>query len=175
MDRILPGQNYNRDTGRYSNIGTGLGGLALRGAASFYGGPAAGAVAGRVINRFLSNRQGGQSLPHMPLQNMGLPIAPSMQQQPGMYPMLRPSLPNGPSLGPGLPGANIQFNPGQFNRYPTLTAFNTGPRNVAPSTQGVRDRGQGHSGEAARSMFEGMSNASRYNTNFDFSGQSRYT
>jgi hypothetical protein len=54
VDRILPGTNYNRDTGQYSNIGKGIAGaIAGLGASAFFG-PAAGALvrrgAGYVID-----------------------------------------------------------------------------------------------------------------------------
>lgn len=59
VDRILPGTNYNRQTGQYSNVGTGLAGLGARLIATSLAGPAAGALVGRAAN-YLIDRNGNQ-------------------------------------------------------------------------------------------------------------------
>lgn len=59
VDRILPGTNYNRDTGQYSNIGTGLAGLGARLIATSFAGPAAGALVNKAAG-YLIDRNGNQ-------------------------------------------------------------------------------------------------------------------
>ena len=59
VDRILPGTNYNRDTGQYSNVGTGLAGLGARLIATSFAGPAAGALVGKAAG-YLIDRNGNQ-------------------------------------------------------------------------------------------------------------------
>lgn len=58
VDRVLPGNNYNSSTGQYSNIGSGLGGLALGVGAGLVGGPVLGGLARRGINNYLTSHQG---------------------------------------------------------------------------------------------------------------------
>lgn len=70
VDRILPGTNYNRQTGQYSNVGTGLAGLGARLIATSLAGPAAGALVGRAAN-YLIDRNGNQI---GPVQREGVPI-----------------------------------------------------------------------------------------------------
>lgn len=59
VDRILPGQNYDRNTGQYSNIGLGLAGLGARLAATAFAGPAAGALVNRGAS-YLIDRNGNK-------------------------------------------------------------------------------------------------------------------
>lgn len=61
VDGLLPGSNYNRDTGQYSNIGKGIAGLAAKLGAGALGGPLAGAAAGRLAGRFIDGGFGGAS------------------------------------------------------------------------------------------------------------------
>lgn len=56
VDRLLPGQNYNSQTGAYTHIGAGIVGAGLRAGASFFGGPLGGIVAGRLINKYLAGQ-----------------------------------------------------------------------------------------------------------------------
>lgn len=58
VDHILPGNNYNPNTGQYSNIPSGIVGAGLRIGAGLIGGPVVGAVTGRLMNRYLTNHQG---------------------------------------------------------------------------------------------------------------------
>lgn len=91
VDRILPGNNYNAQTGQYSNIGRGVAGLGARLAASAFLGPAAGALVGQganaLINR-LDSRVGGVSPEAIPLQGgmsyQPQPIAVSQGMAPSM-------------------------------------------------------------------------------------------
>ena len=57
VDRILPGTNYNTQTGQYSNVGAGLGGLAARLITTAYAGPAAGALVNKAAG-YLIDRNG---------------------------------------------------------------------------------------------------------------------
>lgn len=57
VDRILPGTNYNSQTGQYSNVGAGLGGLAARLITTAYAGPAAGALVNKAAG-YLIDRNG---------------------------------------------------------------------------------------------------------------------
>lgn len=55
VDRVLPGYNYNPQTGQYSNIGFGLTGLGLRGVAGLFGGPAGSFLANKGLNWYANN------------------------------------------------------------------------------------------------------------------------
>lgn len=60
VDRILPGSNYDRSTGQYSNVGAGLAGLGARLAATAFAGPAVGALVGKGAGYLIDHRNGGQ-------------------------------------------------------------------------------------------------------------------
>lgn len=59
VDRILPGTNYDRTTGQYSNVGKGIAGLGARLAATAFAGPAVGALVGKGAS-YLIDHTGNQ-------------------------------------------------------------------------------------------------------------------
>lgn len=54
VDRVLPGSNYNRATGQYSNIGSGLAGLGVSLGAGLLGGPGASMLARQGAEKLIS-------------------------------------------------------------------------------------------------------------------------
>lgn len=56
VDRLLPGAQYNSQTGQYSNVGRGLLGRAASIGASFYGGPGAGALVNNLAGQWIDGR-----------------------------------------------------------------------------------------------------------------------
>lgn len=99
---VLPGDNYNRQTGQFSNIGTGLAGLGARLIATSLAGPAAGALVGRAAN-YLIDRNGNQI---GPVQREGVPVygAPASAQNAVTAPS--PMAVNNLGLGAQRPGGN---------------------------------------------------------------------
>jgi hypothetical protein len=53
VDRILPGSNYNRSTGQYSNIGKGIAGRGASIIGSMLGGPAVGALINKGAGKWI--------------------------------------------------------------------------------------------------------------------------
>lgn len=53
VDRVLPGSQYNSQTGQYSNVGRGILGRVASIGASLYGGPAAGAITNRLATNWV--------------------------------------------------------------------------------------------------------------------------
>ncbi len=96
VDRMLPGTNYNPQTGQYSNIGKGLLGAGAAGAAGLFGGPAASFAVRQGANRLIDNGSlfgGGQpggvvpeaigGMPGMQIGNLGFG-APQPMQAPSL-------------------------------------------------------------------------------------------
>ncbi|WP_157721512.1 hypothetical protein [Stenotrophomonas sp. WZN-1] len=102
VQAALPGDNYNRQTGQFSNIGTGLAGLGARLIATSLAGPAAGALVGRAAN-YLIDRNGNQI---GPVQREGVPVtgAPASVQNAITAPS--PLAVNNLGLGAQRPGGN---------------------------------------------------------------------
>lgn len=75
VDRILPGTNYNTQTGQYSNIGTGALGLAARLAATSFAGPAVGALVGKGASYLIDRNGSPVQAPDQSAQVQGAPTA----------------------------------------------------------------------------------------------------
>lgn len=109
VDRLLPGSQYNSQTGQYSNVGRGvLGRLASIGG-SLYGGPAVGALVNNVAGQWVDGRG---------LFNNGAPATPdAVVRQPLSLYGLSPNL-GLPSIGAVTPVYNAPTGNGLSNPQP---------------------------------------------------------
>lgn len=133
IDRILPGSNYNPQTGQYSNIGKGVAGLGARMAATALLGPAAGVLVGKGADMLINhsdNRIGGvvpEGIPTTSNFNAGgQPIAINAGMAPTMSLGLGGS---SPSWGGYMQGAGSMNNFGnqQFGNGMTTQAGSWSP------------------------------------------------
>lgn len=114
VDRVLPGSQYNRQTGQYSNVGRGVFGRLASIGGSLYGGPAVGALVNNVAGQWVDRRG---------LFGGGQPATPdAVVRQPIGNPGISLSTQN---LGFGKPA----FTPGYI---PQVGNFGVGNNYVAP-------------------------------------------
>lgn len=174
---FIPGDAYSPQTGwdRQATI-TGIAGAV----GNALGGPAGGYIARGIANkaqgRHFAEGMFGYHAGASPASRAAFApqggLSSLMGYQHG-YTRAPMGPPNFAPYGDGvLPQTSIQqtqipFQQNAPQMYPMLRNFNTGGHQ-APSTIGVRDRGQGYTGEAAQSLMEGLSNASRFNTDMSF-------
>lgn len=169
VDGALPGSQYNRATGSFSNLWQGVGGRAASLGASMFGGPLAGAAVNRLAGNWIDNGN--------PLQ-----FRTPEQGGPGYMPIARETFPvsfGGGNLG--LPGGmptmpNVTATPPTPLQNPTAWtglgtstgnvvnggalgswASGSGPRQVAPLAAGIgRGGADVISGEAAQDYLRAM-------------------
>lgn len=128
VDRILPGQNYNRQTGEYRNVGAGIAGLGARVAASAFLGPLAGAAVGKVANTLINRRDPGPVVPdRVGLVNPGLNIGATPSYAPQAQ-MVAPDIglsAGDPAQSPGGSWRGYTEGAGSLNNFGN-TQFGTG-------------------------------------------------
>lgn len=143
VDRILPGSQYDRSTGQYSNVGAGLAGLGARLAATAFAGPAVGALVGKGAG-YLIDRNGNRIGGVQPEAIQGIGV------DPGYSPAIvgQPTIPN---LGlsaqtPGNTWAGYMQGQGAVNNFGN-TQFGTGmaslPGSWTPSSTWGQAVGEG--------------------------------
>lgn len=173
VNALLPGTPFNRHTGQYGQ--TALRNSIISGVAGQLN-PIAGTLAQAGFNQTAPQQQwnaGLQGYDGMAAQFAGARTA-AQNYNAGMdvpdigVGGMTMQAPSGSALsqmvsGPSMAGYDNRMAramdgiQGRINAaYAGMPAYN--------ATQGVRDRGQGHTGEAARSMFQSMSDASRFNS-----------
>ncbi|MCX2894346.1 hypothetical protein ORG27_12240 [Stenotrophomonas lactitubi] len=135
VDRILPGTNYNRDTGQYSNIGKGIAGaLAGLGASAFFG-PAAGALvrrgAGYVIDHTGNPVQAPAAVPVAGAPNAITIPSPAQVQNLGF-----------PAQSPGGTWAGFLQGQGSVNNFGN-SQFGNGMASIPGSWSPASTWGQG--------------------------------
>ncbi len=133
VDRILPGQQYNTQTGQYSNVGKGLAGLGARLAATAFAGPAVGALVGKGAG-YLIDRSNG-SVGDVQRESVG----PYGSVAPGQVGSPSPISISNLGLGPQTPGnswAGYLQSAGSVNNFGN-NSFDRGNAytNWSPSSQ----------------------------------------
>lgn len=172
VNALLPGTPYNKYTGQYGQ--TALRNSIISGIAGQLN-PIAGTLTQAAFNQTAPQQQ----------WNAGLQVGEHFS---GVRDSVRNSLQptmDVPDIAiGGFGGSQLQTGGSPLSQMvagPSMDAYNdrmaqamqgiTGRINAAyaaqpayNATQGVRDRGQGHTGEAAQSIFQSMSDASRFNS-----------
>lgn len=174
VNALLPGTPYNKYTGQYGQAA--LRNSLISGVAGQLN-PIAGTLVQAGLNQTMPQQQWNAGLqgyegmanqfadarravqgyqPSMSVADVGMSMPAGSALQTGQTPMgqmMQPSMAAWDQrMADAMGGISGRINAA----YASQPAYN--------ATQGVRDRGQGYTGEAARSIFQSMSDASRFNS-----------
>ena len=120
VDRVLPGSQYNSQTGQYSNVGRGILGRVASIGASLYGGPAAGAITNRLATNWVDRGNpvnfGAGNGPLGQMFSGGSNQIGGVVRQPLTVPGLSLNL-GLPSVGNVAPTYNGAANPQPYNAW----------------------------------------------------------
>lgn len=173
-DRFVSGQNYNPQTGAWTatpgQYVTGIGSRVLG-----FINPAAGFAANRLSDMYWDRQnQPSGILPQQLQAPTGLDLNLASMIQPGNFNLPDPNAPAvaqgiaPPQAPPSQQGGPFTPQQGGNLGFPTMgPVFVSKLGNQAGGARGRFSTG-GLTGEAARAMFEGMSDASRFNTNMGY-------
>ncbi len=179
VDGVLPGHQYDRNTGQYSNIASGITGFVANQFA-----PGLGTLGARLWEKRQGNNQ--QPLPPQMLQiprpSNGMTPPPNLQMninpnagQPnyGAYtnPFVAPTAPDTGNVG-GFSNGVFAGGQGNFGQNYAPPSGLAGLGNTQGGARGHYSQ-NGLTGDAARGLFSGLSDASRFNTNFDWMPKDR--
>lgn len=163
VDGLLPGNQYNQQTGQFSNVWSGIGGRAASIAASMYGGPQAGMAVNRAAANWINNgnpfafRGGGNAWAQIPRGTFPVDFGGVNVPNVGMGQYGTPGYggtetAQAPWTGLGTPTGNV-VNGGALGAWANTTA----PRSIAPLAAGVGRGGASVlSGQAAQDYFAAM-------------------
>lgn len=115
VDRILPGQNYDTNTGTYQNIGKGILGLGARLGATALAGPAVGALVGKGAG-YLIDHTGKIG----PVAAEGIPLTSNVDAGVPGYQVNQPQISANLGLGAQSPGnswAGYTQGAGSINNF----------------------------------------------------------